>query len=76
MLALVIKISAIIFFAYISIDSFYKAKKFTGDVDDDLINPTTARALRRKAIRNGVFYALLAIAAIVSLFFKLAPLGE
>jgi hypothetical protein len=76
MLALIIKISAIIFFTYIAIDSFIKVKKIAVDVNDDLINPTTARVLRRKALRNGILYALLAIASIVALFYKLAPLGE
>ena len=76
MLALLIKICAFIFFAYVSIDSFVKAKLITRDLNDELINPATARTLRRKAIRNGIIFALFGIASIVSLFFKLAPLGE
>ena len=76
MLAFIIKVVAALFFAYISIDSFVKTSKIKKDVENELINPKTAKMMRGRAIRSGVIFALAALAAFGTLFIRVAPLGE
>jgi hypothetical protein len=76
MLALIVKISVILFCGYISIDSFIKASKFDKEVERDVFNPVTAKIFRRRAIRTGILFALGMVVGIASLFFRIAPLGE
>ncbi|MEW5722858.1 MAG: hypothetical protein AB1896_07105 [Thermodesulfobacteriota bacterium] len=76
MMALFIKITAGLFFAYISIDAFVKIPKINKEVEDDLCNPRTGKVLKSRAIRSGVIFALLALISFGSLFLRVAPLGE
>jgi hypothetical protein len=71
-----IKIIALAFFIYLSVDSFRKIGLVKKDVESELVNPKTGRTFQKRYRRNGVIYGLIAIAAFISLFFKIAPLGE
>ena len=76
MLALFIKISAALFFAYVAVDSFFRMKRLRKEVEDDLINPKTGKMLRNRSLRDGILYLILALLSVASLFLSIAPLGE
>ena len=76
MLALIIKISVILFCGYVSIDSFIKASRYAKEVEKDVLNPLTAKVMRRRAVRTGILFALGMGVGVASLFFKITPLGE
>lgn len=76
MLALFVKIVGALFFAYISIDSFYKMGIIKREVEDDLLNPKTGKVMRGRALRNGLLFLVLALLAFASVWIRVAPLGE
>lgn len=76
MLALIIKGLAVLFFSYLSIDAFFRTKKIRLEVEKKLTSPVLGRTLRRREVRNAVFFLCLALAAVFSFFIRIAPLGE
>jgi 4-hydroxybenzoate polyprenyltransferase len=76
MLALFIKISAFIFFAVVSIDAFYKMKKVRIDMENELVSPKMGRIFRKRHLRTGIVFAVLALASVAAFFIRIAPLGE
>ena len=75
-MALFIKIVAALFFVYLTVDSFRKRSKLQEEIEDDLLNPKTGKILRKRALWNGIFFIIIALLSIVSIFFRVAPLGE
>ena len=76
MFPVIAKVVAIIFCAYVSIDSYRKIGKIQYEVKESIINPKTGVVLKRRALRNSIIFGILALAAIGALFIKIAPLGE
>ena len=76
MVAFAIKVAAMIFCIYVSVDSFRKRKLIAQDIKDELVNKKTGEYLRAKARRAGFLFALGAVASLVAFFFKLPFLGE
>jgi Na+/H+ antiporter NhaD/arsenite permease-like protein len=75
-MALFIKIVAGLFFAYLGVDAFYKRRKLQEEIEDDLLNPLTGKILRSRALRNSILFIILAVLSFISVFFRVAPLGE
>jgi threonine/homoserine/homoserine lactone efflux protein len=75
-MALFIKIVGALFFAYLGVDAWMKRRKLQEEIDDDLLNPLTGKILRRRALRNSMLFIILAVLSFISVFFRVAPLGE
>ena len=75
-MALFIKIVAGLFFAYLGVDAFRKRRKLQEEIDDDLLNPKTGKILKSRALRNSILFIILALLSFISIYFKVAPLGE
>lgn len=76
MFTLFTKIIVALFFGYIAIDSFYKMKKIKFEIKEDLLNPTTGRILKNRALRTGVIFLIMSILSFASIWLKVTPLGE
>lgn len=75
-MALFIKIVAALFFAYLGVDAFRKRRKLQDEIDDDLLNPMTGKILRSRALRNSILFIIIAVLSFISVFLRVAPLGE
>ena len=75
-MAMFIKIVAGLFFAYLGVDAFRKRRKLQEEIDDDLLNPMTGKILRSRALRNSILFVIIAVLSFISIFFRVAPLGE
>jgi hypothetical protein len=76
MLTFFIKFISAMFFSFLAVDSFFKIKRIRKEVEDDLLNPIIGATLRKRALRNGLMFALFSILSAVAIFFRIAPLGE
>ena len=74
--ALLIKSTLAVFFLFLGIDTFLKIKRIRLEVEEQTINPNTGREMINQAKRKRIIYLLASLALFVSIFFKVAPLGE
>ena len=70
MLGSIIKIISCLFFAYVSIDSFFILKRINRDVEKDLLNPKTAQVFRRRSVISGILAFLVSMISLGALWFE------
>ncbi|MFH1139321.1 MAG: hypothetical protein V1816_24835 [Pseudomonadota bacterium] len=70
----ILKVLGVLFFLFISMDSFFEVKRFKRDIEKELLNPYMGKVLSRRAVRNGIIYLLVAILIFITIFFRLEPL--
>lgn len=75
-MALFIKITMILFFFFVSIDSYFKVKRLEEDMENDLLNPKLGKVFRKRYRLRGILFFLGGCLFVWTLFLKLPFLGE
>ena len=76
MLALFLKVVLTAFFAFVAVDSFFKAARIKRDVRKELTSKKLGAILGRRVTVTGWVFSVLALLGFVSFFLRIAALGE
>lgn len=66
-----IKIMVVLFFSYITYDAFAKAREARREGRDPRFSPVLAQSKYRKQMRKGIFYLLVTLFFLGTLFLKI-----